>query len=168
VDGQVLAQFPGGYQVLDRFLAPVGGPIAPAHGGPLGFIRRPDGSIVACEVNALLVPHLVAYAPDWSVLWNVPIATGGAVACTAQGGIYVAHGSNATSLDLYRPNGSFFGTWSGPPGAPLFNIVDITSSRSGDLLYTLTFARSGPVRAFGSLPSTAQRTTWGAVKALFR
>jgi hypothetical protein len=168
LDGQVMFFYAGQFRTLDRNLNQIAAfPVAEA-GGPIGIARRKDGAIVTCHQTPLLVSKLIAYSPAGTVLFNIPIPAGGPIALAADGSIYVCHGANASSLDVYAANGSPGGSWSGPPGQPLAGIKDITASPAGDLLFTLSVFIGGPVRVFQSLPVAGRKRSWSEVKAAYR
>lgn len=135
-----------------------------AAGTVVGLARAPGGDVVTCVETVLGNFHLTRYGADGAVRWSLPIAAGGAIATDARGAVYVCHGANATTLDLYSDNGLAAGSWSGPPGQPLVRVSDVVASRDGERLFVLTNSSSGPVRVFTSLPVPASRTTWGALK----
>jgi len=134
-------------------------------GTVVGLARRGDGVVFTCERTVTGAYRLTAYGSAGGAIWDVPIPAGGPIALCI-GRIYVGHSSS--SLDVYASNGATMGSWSGPPGNPLSNIIDVTSSTTGDLLFTLTGAAGGPLRVFSVPPVSTVRKTWGEAKAAFR
>lgn len=176
-DGRVLLAFSNAdpakvLRIYDRNCNPAGNIPASLYEGHtgtvIGLTRCPDGSIVTCVSTFLGNYHLTSYDVSGAVRWDVPVPAGGAVAADSRGALYVCHGAHATSLDIYGSDGAVAGSWSGPAGQPLVNVLDIASSRAGDLLYALTYAFNGPVKVFHDLPVPAARASWGQVKTAQR
>ena len=135
-----------------------------ATGTVVGLARAPGGDVVTCVETVMGNFFLTRYGADGTVRWNVPIVAGGSIATDSRGAVYVCHGANATSLDVYGETGVPAASWTGPPGDPLVRVSDVVTSADGQLLFVLTNASSGPVRVFTSLPVPAARRTWGEVK----
>lgn len=135
-----------------------------ATGTVVGLARAPGGDVVTCVETVLGNFYLTRYGVDGAVRWNIPLAAGGSIATDSRGAVYVCHGANTTSLDVYSETGVPAASWSGPQGDPLVRVADITSSADGQLLFVLTNGVTGPVRVFASLPVPAARHTWGEVK----
>lgn len=135
-----------------------------AAGTVVGLARAPGGDVVTCVETVLGGFYLTRYGAAGTVRWNIPMSAGGSIATDARGAVYVCHGANASSLDIYSETGVPAASWSGPQGAPLVRVSDIVASPDGERLFVLTNASSGPIREFAKLPVPANRHTWGEVK----
>lgn len=176
-DGRVLLAFTNAdparvLKIFDRHCVLVDSLATPLYDGAAGTImgltRTPDGGIVTCMESSLGNVHLTRYGPAGHLEWTTTIPAGGSVASDPRGTLYVCHGANTTTLDLYSSTGVPSGSWSGPSGQPLVRVSDIVSSRDGEFLFVLTNGRSGPLQVFTNMPVPASRTTWGALKTRAR
>jgi len=167
--GQVMVALSLSLKTFDGALTEIGSfPTAVRGDGAatvVGLARRIDGVLFTSERTPTGNHRLTAYGSAGGVIWDVAIPASGPIAL-AGGKIYLARGTS--SLDVYSMNGAALGPWTGPAGSPLSNVIDVSSTTAGDVLFTLTGRAGGPLRAFSVPPVATVRKSWGEVKAAFR